>query len=169
MEYPRGIEPDTSQITGNRSSTSSNYSSRSTSSSSRGSSSSINSTSASSSNTISVSNSSSNSTRGSNSSINSSGINTTGISIFNIIINSSGSGGGVGSSSSSSSSSSKKCKAIPVTGRGGPWGCKMSRIPHCLDNRLTDVGKVVSPMQRPLLYSPETLFLCFWYSFLLEA
>jgi hypothetical protein len=56
----------------------------------------------------------------------------------------------------------KKSKAIPVTGRGGLWGCKMLRIPHRLDNRLTDGGKVVSPTSRPLLYSPETLFLCFW-------
>jgi hypothetical protein len=45
----------------------------------------------------------------------------------------------------------------------------MLRIPHCLDNRLGDGSKVVSPMHRPLLYSPETLFLCFWYSFLLEV
>jgi hypothetical protein len=35
----------------------------------------------------------------------------------------------------------------------------MLRIPHCLDNRLTDGGKVVSPTHRPLLYSPEKLFL----------
>jgi hypothetical protein len=62
-----------------------------------------------------------------------------------------------------------KSKAISVTGRGGPKGCKMLRIPHCLDNWLTDGGKVVNPMHRPLLYSPETLFLCFWYPFLLEA
>jgi hypothetical protein len=62
-----------------------------------------------------------------------------------------------------------KSKAIPVTGRGGLWGCKTLRIPHCIDNRLTDGGKVVSPTHRPLLYSPETLLLCFWYSFLLEA
>jgi hypothetical protein len=60
-------------------------------------------------------------------------------------------------------------KAIPVTSREGLSGCKMLKIPHCLDNRLTDGGKVVSPTIRPLLYSPETLFLCFWYSFLLEA
>jgi hypothetical protein len=60
-----------------------------------------------------------------------------------------------------------KSKAIPVAGRGGLQGCKMLRIPHCLDNRLTNGGKVVSPTHRPLLYSPETLFLCFWYSFLL--
>jgi hypothetical protein len=36
----------------------------------------------------------------------------------------------------------KVSKAIPVTGRGGLWGCKMLRIPHSLDNRLTDGGKV---------------------------
>jgi hypothetical protein len=60
-------------------------------------------------------------------------------------------------------------KAIPVTGCGGPLGYKMLRIPHCLENRLTDGGKVVSPTRRLLLYSPETFFLCFWYSFLLEA
>jgi hypothetical protein len=38
-----------------------------------------------------------------------------------------------------------------------------------LDNRLTDDGRAVSPMHRPLLYSPDTLFLCSWYLFLLEA
>jgi hypothetical protein len=30
-----------------------------------------------------------------------------------------------------------KNKAVPVTGRGGLWGCEMLRILHCLDNRLT--------------------------------
>jgi hypothetical protein len=34
----------------------------------------------------------------------------------------------------------KKGNAIPVTGRGGPLGCEMSRLPHFLDNRLTDGG-----------------------------
>jgi hypothetical protein len=33
-----------------------------------------------------------------------------------------------------------KGKAIPVTGRGGPYGCETSRLPHFLDNRLTDGG-----------------------------
>jgi hypothetical protein len=33
-----------------------------------------------------------------------------------------------------------KGKAIPVTGRGGPRGCETSKLPHFLDNRLTDGG-----------------------------
>jgi hypothetical protein len=37
-----------------------------------------------------------------------------------------------------------KAKAISVTDRGGLQGCEMLRIPHCLDNLLTDGGKVVS-------------------------
>jgi hypothetical protein len=40
-------------------------------------------------------------------------------------------------------------KAIPVTGREVLWGCEMLRILHCLDNRLTDGCKVVSPTHRP--------------------
>jgi inner membrane protein involved in colicin E2 resistance len=35
-------------------------------------------------------------------------------------------------------------KANPVTGRGGPEDFETSRLPHFLDNRLTDGGKVVS-------------------------
>jgi hypothetical protein len=27
-------------------------------------------------------------------------------------------------------------RAIPITGREGPWGCETSRLPHFLDNRL---------------------------------
>jgi hypothetical protein len=42
-----------------------------------------------------------------------------------------------------------KSKAIPVTGRGGLYSCDMLRIPHCLDNWLTDGGKVVGPTHRP--------------------
>jgi hypothetical protein len=38
----------------------------------------------------------------------------------------------------------KKGKAIPVTGREGPQNCYTSRLPHFLDNRLTDGGEVVS-------------------------
>jgi hypothetical protein len=35
-----------------------------------------------------------------------------------------------------------KGKAIHVTGRGGPYGCETSRLPHFLDNRLTDGGEI---------------------------
>jgi hypothetical protein len=38
---------------------------------------------------------------------------------------------------------------MPVTGREGPQGCEMLRIPHCLENR-TDGGEVVSLTHRPL-------------------
>jgi hypothetical protein len=38
----------------------------------------------------------------------------------------------------------KASKTIPVTGCGG-LKCEMLRIPHCLDNRLIDSGKVFSP------------------------
>jgi hypothetical protein len=33
-----------------------------------------------------------------------------------------------------------KKKAVPETGREGLQDCEMLRIPHCLDNRLTDGG-----------------------------
>jgi hypothetical protein len=56
-------------------------------------------------------------------------------------------------------------KAIPVTGRGGPYGCETSRLPHFLDSRLTDGGEVVSCTRRPPFTPPEDS----WYSFLLEA
>jgi hypothetical protein len=55
--------------------------------------------------------------------------------------------------------------AIPVTGREGPYGCEMSRLPHFLDNWLMDGGEVVSLMRRP----PFTPQADSWYSFLLEA
>jgi hypothetical protein len=48
-------------------------------------------------------------------------------------------------------------KAIPVTGRGGLYGCKMLRIPHCLDSQLTDGGKVVSPTHQ-LYLTPQKHF-----------
>jgi hypothetical protein len=40
-------------------------------------------------------------------------------------------------------------KAIPVTGRGGPYGCETSRLPHFLDNRITDGGEVSFTLQPP--------------------
>jgi hypothetical protein len=59
----------------------------------------------------------------------------------------------------------KKGKAIPETGRGGPQGCKKSRLPHFLDNWLTDGGEVVSLTRRPPFTPQEDS----WYSFLLVA
>jgi hypothetical protein len=56
-------------------------------------------------------------------------------------------------------------KAIPVTGRVGPQGCETLRLPHFLDNRLTDGGEVVSLTRWP----PFTPQVDSWYSFLLEA
>jgi hypothetical protein len=56
-------------------------------------------------------------------------------------------------------------KVKSVTGHEGPWGCETSRLPHFLDNRLTDGGEVVSPTRRPPFTSQEDS----WYSFLLEA
>jgi hypothetical protein len=40
-------------------------------------------------------------------------------------------------------------KAITATGRGGPYNCETLRLPHFLDNRLTDGGEAVSFMSRP--------------------
>jgi hypothetical protein len=62
-----------------------------------------------------------------------------------------------------------KSYPIPVRGLGGLWDCEMLRIPQCLDIRLTDGRKVVSPNAPAELYSQGTLFFCFWYSFLLQA
>jgi hypothetical protein len=59
----------------------------------------------------------------------------------------------------------KPTKAIPVTGRGGPYGCEMSRLPHFLENRLTGGGEVVSLTRRPP-FTPQDGS---WYSFLLVA
>jgi hypothetical protein len=47
-------------------------------------------------------------------------------------------------------------KAIPVTGRGGPYGCETSRLPKFLDNRLTDGGEVASLMRRPT-FTPRNI------------
>jgi hypothetical protein len=43
----------------------------------------------------------------------------------------------------------KKGKAIPVIGREGPYGCETLRLPHLLDNRLTDGREVVSLTRQP--------------------
>jgi hypothetical protein len=43
----------------------------------------------------------------------------------------------------------QECIPIPVTGRGGSYGCETSKLPHCLDNQLIDGGEVVSLKRRP--------------------
>jgi hypothetical protein len=58
-----------------------------------------------------------------------------------------------------------KGKTLLATGHGGPKDCETSRLPHFLDNRLTDGGEVVSLMRRPYPQPQEDS----WYSFLLEA
>jgi hypothetical protein len=58
-----------------------------------------------------------------------------------------------------------KDNSIPVTGRGGPYGCETSRFSHFVENRLADGGEVVSLTRRPLYTLQEDS----WYSFLLEA
>jgi hypothetical protein len=35
-------------------------------------------------------------------------------------------------------------RAIPVTGRGSPYDCEASRLPHFICNRFTDRSEVVS-------------------------
>jgi hypothetical protein len=49
----------------------------------------------------------------------------------------------------------KKGKAIPVTGRGGPYDCKTSKLPHFLDNRLTVGGKIVTALRSGRSLSTE--------------
>jgi hypothetical protein len=48
----------------------------------------------------------------------------------------------------------KKCKAIPVTGHGGSWGCETSRLPHFVDSQVTDGGEV-SLKRRPAALYPQ--------------
>jgi hypothetical protein len=48
----------------------------------------------------------------------------------------------------------ERCKTIPVTFRGGPQGYEAPRLPHVLDNRLTNGGEFLSLTRwlgRPLL------------------
>jgi hypothetical protein len=53
-------------------------------------------------------------------------------------------------------------------GRGRLYGYEMLGIPHCLDNRVTVGGQVVS-LKRWSLSTLKKQFFCFWYSFPLEA
>jgi hypothetical protein len=52
-----------------------------------------------------------------------------------------------------------KCKAIPETGREGPWGCETLKIPHFLENRFTDGSKVVSPRTGRVLHPGRSMVL----------
>jgi hypothetical protein len=47
--------------------------------------------------------------------------------------------------SSSSSSSSSSSKAIPVTGRGGPYGCETSRLPRMAMRSALRAGRSLLP------------------------
>jgi hypothetical protein len=59
---------------------------------------------------------------------------------------------------------------MPVTGREGSQGFKKSRLPHFLDNRLTDDCEVVSLTRRQRLTLPPPFpQKDSWYSFLLEV
>jgi hypothetical protein len=49
-----------------------------------------------------------------------------------------------------------KRKAILVIGRGGPYGCETSRLPHLLDNRFTD-GSEVDSLTRRSLFIPRKI------------
>jgi hypothetical protein len=50
----------------------------------------------------------------------------------------------------------KKGKAIHITSRGGPQGCKMSRLPHILGNLLANCGEVVS-LTHQLHFTPRMI------------
>jgi hypothetical protein len=61
------------------------------------------------------------------------------------------------------------CKKLsPLTGCGGLQGCETLRIPHCLDSRLTDGVKVVSPTHRPS-FTPHKYCFSLCVLILLEA
>jgi hypothetical protein len=49
---------------------------------------------------------------------------------------------------------------IPVSGRRGAQGCETSRLPHFLDNRLTDGREIMSLTLRPPFTPKEDS----WYS-----
>jgi hypothetical protein len=50
----------------------------------------------------------------------------------------------------------KRGKSIPVTGGGSPYSCETWKLPHFLDNRLTDGGEDISVTHRPAaLYTQE--------------
>jgi hypothetical protein len=50
-------------------------------------------------------------------------------------------------------------EGIPVTGREGPQGCEMFRMPYCIDNQLTDGSKAVSLTSRQRFTQNDLLVL----------
>jgi hypothetical protein len=54
---------------------------------------------------------------------------------------------------------------LSLTGRGCPYGCETSMLPHFLENQLTVGGDVGSTGHQAVTYPQEDS----WYSFLLEA
>jgi hypothetical protein len=48
---------------------------------------------------------------------------------------------------------------MPVTGRGGPCGCEMLRIPNCLGNRLTDCGEASLTCRQCFILQQDFLLL----------
>jgi hypothetical protein len=50
-------------------------------------------------------------------------------------------------------------QVIPVTARGGPYVYETSRLPHILDNRLTNGDELVSLTRRPATIYPPRIFL----------
>jgi hypothetical protein len=57
--------------------------------------------------------------------------------------------------------SGKRSKTLPVTFRGNRQVCETSRLPHFLENRLTDGGKVVSLKQGPSFTVRQIFGTCF--------
>jgi hypothetical protein len=55
---------------------------------------------------------------------------------------------------------------MSATGCGGPWGCEMLGIPHCLDNRFLDGGDVRFT-HRPRSSPQKNVYFYLWYTFLL--
>jgi hypothetical protein len=57
------------------------------------------------------------------------------------------------------------CKALPVTGLGGPYGSEMSMLPRFIDIRFTTGAETVSLTRRPP-FSPQEDS---WHSFVLKV
>jgi hypothetical protein len=60
-------------------------------------------------------------------------------------------------------------KDISVADRGALLGCQILRIPHCLDNKLTDDSEDIRPVRWPFSTPQKHFYFCLWYSFVLEA